>query len=1112
MCPYFLGISMKRATKTKAELMKEIDGLRAQLKEREKQLSAMPEAEAQSSEIMARLIVNQATDITIVCDENGKIILASEVTHRYIGGNLLLRPFDAILQLRFAFPNSLRKEGFSVSEVLRGDIFSREEVILRRENQTFYFLLNARPLTDECRRIHGCVVMLTDITERKRMEGELLRLASFPQLDPNPVVEVDLAGHVHYSNPASEELFPDLKEAGFNHPWLMDLEKIDETLKTESRRTYVRELRVGDHWYQQTVHSVMEGSQIRIYGFDITGRKQAELLNQSLNNISLLINSSLDFDEIMNTVVREGCGALGTETAAVSLRKGDEWTVSYVHGFPREIIGTKMIDEEEPHAVLAVTTKQVVIINDAFNDGRVNREHMQKYNVRSVMVIPLTTKGKVIGVLFFNHHSRSFTFTKAQIDFAQKIGNSLSLALESTRLFEHLTKSEEELRRSRDELEIRVQERAKELSEQSRVLDSFFKFSITPFVILDKNFNFILVNEAYAKACHREVSEFLRHNHFEFYPSDAKAKFEQVVQTKKPYVAIARPFSFPDHPEWGLTYWDWTLTPVLDDTGEVEYLVFSLEDVTKPKRAEDAIKAERQRFNDALEMLPAYLVLLTPDHHVPFANRFFRERFGESHGLRCFEYLFGRSEPCDICETYSVLKTKAPHHWEWTGPDGRIYDVTDFPFADTDGSTLILEMGIDITEQKKIRKRIEATNILLTLFVKMRTRNDYLDAVLRLVQDWCGCRCAGVRVLDEKNYIPYESYTGFSQEFLESENLLSVKYDQCACIRVVTCNPDPQDLPVLTPAGSFRCENIFEFVGALSDEEKVRFRGICTKSGFKSVAIIPVRYRDKVLGAIHLADEREGRVSKDIVEFIESVAPLIGEAMNRFDLKEKLKDSENRLRHLSSQLLTVQENERKRISREIHDSIGQTLSAIKFGLESKLSQMDKGSAPPGVSLESIISLTQTGIEEARRIQMDLRPSILDDLGIISTLTWFSRVFQQTYSEIHIEKEIDVKENEVPGALKIVIYRISQEAMNNIAKHSKAGIVSLSLKKKETTIELTIQDNGRGFDLEATLSAESYTRGLGLNSMRERAEISGGSFSVESEIGKGTTIRVEWPLF
>ncbi|MCX9011250.1 MAG: MEDS domain-containing protein [Candidatus Methanoperedens sp.] len=153
---------------------------------------------------------------------------------------------------------------------------------------------------------------------------------------------------------------------------------------------------------------------------------------------------------------------------------------------------------------------------------------------------------------------------------------------------------------------------------------------------------------------------------------------------------------------------------VKERTAELEKANMELEaEIRVRKQAEESVKAERQRFNDILEMLPAYLVLLTPDYHVTFANRFFRERFGESHGRRCFEYLFGRSEPCEICETYTVLKTMAPHHWEWTGPDGHNYDIFDFPFTDTDGSALIMEVGIDITERKRAEERIREQAALL---------------------------------------------------------------------------------------------------------------------------------------------------------------------------------------------------------------------------------------------------------------------------------------------------------------------------------------------------------------------------------------------------------------
>lgn len=122
------------------------------------------------------------------------------------------------------------------------------------------------------------------------------------------------------------------------------------------------------------------------------------------------------------------------------------------------------------------------------------------------------------------------------------------------------------------------------------------------------------------------------------------------------------------------------------------------------------LAVERRRFNDVLDMLPAYVVLITPDHHVPFANRYFTQRFGVSNGKKCFEYLFGHSAPCENCETFKVLKTNTPHHWEWTGPDKRNYDVYDFPFADTDGSPLVMEMGIDITDRKKAEAALLEAN------------------------------------------------------------------------------------------------------------------------------------------------------------------------------------------------------------------------------------------------------------------------------------------------------------------------------------------------------------------------------------------------------------------
>jgi signal transduction histidine kinase len=141
--------------------------------------------------------------------------------------------------------------------------------------------------------------------------------------------------------------------------------------------------------------------------------------------------------------------------------------------------------------------------------------------------------------------------------------------------------------------------------------------------------------------------------------------------------------------------------------------------------------------------------------------------------------------------------------------------------------------------------------------------------------------------------------------------------------------------------------------------------------------------------------------------------------------------------------------------------------------------------------------------------MDLRPSILDDLGLMQTIGWLCRQFQSIYSAIDVECVIGVQEGDVPEPLKIVVFRIMQEALNNIAKYSKADRVALSLRKRDNILELVIRDNGVGFDLEAACRGRIGNGGMGLTSMRERAEFSGGVFRIDSAVGRGTLIRVSW---
>jgi len=138
-------------------------------------------------------------------------------------------------------------------------------------------------------------------------------------------------------------------------------------------------------------------------------------------------------------------------------------------------------------------------------------------------------------------------------------------------------------------------------------------------------------------------------------------------------------------------------------------------------RATEALQLERQRLFDLLQALPVYVVLLTPDHRVPFANRFFESRYGTARGRSCHDYLFERAKPCEICRTFDVLKTREPVSWAWTGPDGRDYEIHDFPFTDSDGSPMILEVGIDVTEANRAKQALREANQLLEQRVAERT-------------------------------------------------------------------------------------------------------------------------------------------------------------------------------------------------------------------------------------------------------------------------------------------------------------------------------------------------------------------------------------------------------
>jgi len=258
--------------------------------------------------------------------------------------------------------------------------------------------------------------------------------------------------------------------------------------------------------------------------------------------------------------------------------------------------------------------------------------------------------------------------------------------------------------------------------------------------------------------------------------------------------------------------------------------------------------------------------------------------------------------------------------------------------------------------------------------------------------------------------------------------------------------------------------------------------------GYFLRSLSPIRDSDRKVTFITV-------VSKDITKMKES--------------EEALKKSERRLRFLSSQLIAAQENERKRISMELHDEMGQALTAININLTQIEKNLPSGLAPRiGEKLAETRSIVVQASDEISELSLNLRPSMLDDLGLLPTLRWhLNRYGKRMGMEINFEV-VDMDER-MDSNVETVLYRVVQEAFNNIAKHAEAKRVIVHLECKEEAIAVSVSDDGKGFDSNM-IPTDDLEGGIGIIGMRERVSILGGSFRIQSRKGNGTQIFVEIP--
>ena len=519
----------------------------------------------------------------------------------------------------------------------------------------------------------------------------------------------------------------------------------------------------------------------------------------------------------------------------------------------------------------------------------------------------------------------------------------------------------------------------------------------------------------------------------------------------------------------------------------------------------------------------------------------------------------------------------------------------------------------DITKQKHNERHVAGVRVLLELFATKTSRQDYVDSVVELLRGWSGCRCAGIRLVDERGCMPYAGCAGYSRRFLKEESRLCLGREDCICLRVFGGQTRAEDLEFISDKGSFFCNSASRFAARLGANSADCAKLPCREARYESLAHAPIRYQGRLLGTIHLADPRAGRFPAETIAFIESAAPVVGEAIHRFQVEESLQESEKRFRslferhaavmllvepdagtiedansaasafygyprerlramkiedlkalpprfaamqrertlrgdqsyfvfphrlangevrtvevhsspvrvsgrlllfsiiqditerkRLEQQILDISERERQRLGQDLHDSLGGHLTGVALMSKALSQRLAAKSIPEAEVAEEVVRCVNESISQTRAIARGLCPVELRGAGLLSALREFAA---ETERRFHVSCGFQADRGILIRNVSVAshLFSIVQEAVHNAIRHGEARTIGIRMAKAGDQISLEIQDDGTG--LPAHLAAN---KGMGLRTMKYRADNIGAEFTVNRRDGKGTVVSCLLP--